>query len=74
VEDYLVDEAVKLANIGKIKKRLSTAPAVPAKTEKQTPTNKQPQTMKTLTNATASTRQLSARERALLAFKGELKS
>lgn len=74
VEDYLVDEAIKLANIGKIKKRLSAAPAVSAKVEKQTPTNKQPQTMKTLTNATASTRQLGAKERAILAFKGELKS
>lgn len=75
VEDYLIDEAVKLANIGKIKKRLSTAPAVPAKTQTQTPNQtKQTPTMKTLTNATASTRQLSARERALLAFKGELKS
>jgi hypothetical protein len=74
VEDYLVDEALKLANIGKIKKRLSAAPAVQAKAETQTPTTKQPQTMKTLTNATASTRQLSAKERAILAFKGELKS
>lgn len=74
VEDYLIDEAVKLANIGKIKKRLSAAPATPAKAEKQTPNTKQPQTMKTLTNATASTRQLGAKERAILAFKGELKS
>lgn len=74
VEDYLIEEGLKLANIGKIKKRLSAAPAVPTNTEKQTPTNKQPQTMKTLTNATASTRQLGAKERAILAFKGELKS
>lgn len=74
VEDYLIDEGVKLANIGKIKKRLSTAPAVPAKVQTQTPNTKQPQTMKTLTNATASTRQLGAKERAILAFKGELKS
>lgn len=73
VENYLVEEAMKLTRIEKIKKRLATPSATAAPPQKQTPTqSKQPQPMKTLTNAAGSTRQLSARERALLAFKGEL--
>ena len=75
VENYLVEEAMKLTKIEKIKKRLQAPPAAAAQADRQTPTPpKQTQPMKTLTNATGSTRQLSARERALLAFKGELKS
>lgn len=75
VEDYLTEEAYKLASLSKIQKRMqanaSKQPtnATAQKTQPQTP--KQPQPMKTLTNATASTRQLSAKERAILAFKGE---
>jgi len=59
----------------KFKKRFATpvAPAKAAQTQSPNDT-KQSQPMKTLTNATGSTRQLSARERALLAFRGELKS
>jgi hypothetical protein len=81
VENYLVEEGYKaVTTIDKIKKRLaqqaaSTAPAKPVITETQAkPQQTQPAQMKTLTNATSSTRKLSARERALLAFKGELKS
>jgi len=73
VENYLVDEYSKLAGLEKIKKRLQSS-AQARGTDKQTP--KQPpqqQPMKTLTNATSSSRTLSARERALLAFKGQLK-
>lgn len=79
VEEYLVEENYAMATkIEKIKKRMQTASTTPAtpKTE-QTPvktTQKQTQPMKTLTNATSSTRQMSAKERAILAFKGELKS
>ena len=76
VEDYLVEEGEKLTRIEKIKKRIAgsnaSTPGSNQKTQAQTQT--QPTPMKTLTNATASTRKLSARERALLAFKGELKS
>lgn len=61
VEDYLVDEALKMSNIKKVKDRLS-----------QVNTTKQSQ-MKTLTNSLGAQKPLSARERALLAFKGELK-
>lgn len=79
VEDYLVEEGVNtFSKIEKIKKRLSEAAAstaAPQKVVEKTqakPEATQP-TMKTLTNATSSTRKLSARERALLAFKNELK-
>jgi hypothetical protein len=76
VENYLVDEALKLSRINKIQQRLNASASksqttAPAQTPAAQP--KQPQPMKTLTNATSSTRTLSARERALLAFKGELK-
>lgn len=77
VENYLVEENYKMAtNIDKIKKRMSAANASQNKPEVKTPaTPKQTQPgMKTLTNAASSSRQLSAKERAILAFKGELKS
>lgn len=74
VEDYLVDEATKLASLDKIKRRLAPKPAAQGQADKQTPKQPaQPQPMKTLTNATSSSRTLSAKERAILAFKGELK-
>ncbi len=77
VEDYLADQYTKFANLNKIKQRMSQSsatktPATPTQKPGQT-TEKQPQPMKTLTNNTASSRQLSAKERAILAFKGQLK-
>ncbi len=76
VEDYLIEEAMKVTRIGKIKQRIEQANASQAKSDVKTQaTTKQTQSpMKTLTNATASSRQLSAKERAILAFKGELKA
>jgi len=74
VEDYLVNEALKLTRIDKIKKRLTTPAQVKDQAATKPQDQKQTQPMKTLTNATSSTRQLSAKERAVLAFKGELKS
>lgn len=75
VENYLVSEALKLTRIEKIRKELAKAqPAATAQASQKTLQTKQTQPMKTLTNATDTTRQLSARERALLAFKGELKA
>lgn len=70
VENYLVEEALKVTRIGKIKRQLEQAG-----TPKPTQTAKPADTpsMKTLTNAATSTRKLSARERAMLAFKNELK-
>lgn len=76
VEDYLVEEATKLAKIDKIQKRLQAAnsnkqPAATVKQQQPQKTQAQPQTMKTLTNNTSSSRKLTAKERAILAFKGE---
>ena len=80
VEDELVERHVKISNLDKIKQRISQASAqAPKVTTKQTQApaateDKQTQpTMKTLTNAAASVRKLSAKERAILAFKGELR-
>jgi hypothetical protein len=76
VENYLVDEALKLTRIEKIKRKLQPEAKGPeAKKTAQPAATKgeaQPQ-MKTLTNTVASTRKLSAKERAILAFRGELK-
>jgi hypothetical protein len=78
VENYLVEEASKLARLEKIKKRI-TPTATPttevgAKQDTKQQTQQQPQQMKTLTNQASSSRKLSGRDRAILAFKGELKS
>lgn len=74
VEEYLVEEATKVARIKKIQQRL--APPQASKTKEASPKlsgDGQKQQAKTLTNATGSPRQLSTRERAILAAKGELK-
>ena len=68
VEDYLVEEALKLTKLSKIQSKLQ--PAKPAE-EKKTEEPKQTQ-LKTLTNSVASSRPLTARERAVLAFQGKL--
>lgn len=73
VENYLVEEGLQISRISKIKKRMEQANASQAKSPQQTQAKQQTQGMKTLTNATASSRKLSAKERAVLAFKGELK-
>jgi hypothetical protein len=74
VENYLVEENYRMASsIDKIKKRMQTAAQQNATEVKTQASNKQPQPgMKTLTNSASSSRQLSAKERAILAFKGEL--
>lgn len=69
VEDHLVEEAMKIAGLKKIQQRLQ---ASTPSAQKATDEPKQQQ-LKTLTNQVSSTRQLSAKERALLAFRGELK-
>lgn len=74
VENYLVDENFKMATrIDKIKKRLGQVAPGSTSTQNRTTETQQPQRpgMKTLTNATSSTRQLSARERAIAAFEGK---
>lgn len=69
VENYLMEEGMKIARLTKIQQRLKPA----EKPAEQKQTAQPQQQLKTLTNSVSSTRQLSARERALLAFKGELK-
>jgi hypothetical protein len=74
VEEHLEEEALKLARLSKIQKRLQPAPTKTVEKQAEVKTEgKQPQPMKTLTNTIAATRPLSARERAILAMKGELK-
>lgn len=73
VEDYLMEEALKISQIKKIQDRLK-----PAAKQQQSAAAPQQQSngakpMTTLTNSVTSTRPLTAKERALLAFKGELK-
>lgn len=72
VEEHLVEEAMKIARLAKIQQRLAPKPTAPkVEAPKQEPV-KQPQ-LKTLTNSVSSSRPLTAKERAILAFKGELK-
>lgn len=80
VEDYLIEEALRMSKISKINSRLnprasdsvrvSDAQKIQASSEQQP---KQTQT-KTLTNAMGATKKLSGRERAMLAFEGHRKS
>ena len=73
VENYLIEESLRLSNLKKIKaKQAQASTPKPAQAQSPAPNQKQSQPMKTLTNAAGSTRQLSAKERAILAFKGEL--
>lgn len=75
VENYLLEEAAKLANANKIKARNAPTPApVQEPVTEQKPAAPQQQQMRTLTNAHSSTRQLSAREKAIMAFEGKNRS
>lgn len=75
IEEYLAEEALKLAKAKKVYGKLnppSPEKKVESPSQKSTvqDTQKQPAT-KTLTNAMSTTRKLTARERAILAAKGE---
>lgn len=79
VEEHLVEEAMKIYRIKKIQERIKPV-AKPTAAQSQAtgaPQQSKPaqpqQQMKTLTNSVGNTRPLTAKERALLAFKGELK-
>ncbi len=71
VESYLLEEAMKLTKLKKIQQRMQPTQSSAAQKSPELAA-KQPQ-MKTLTNSHGATRQLTAKERAVLAFKGELK-
>lgn len=81
VEDYLVEEALKLAKLDKIQKRLkpevASKPAqsqVAQKTQAASSSNQgQTPQMKTLTNQNSTSRKMTARERAIAAITGQLK-
>lgn len=70
VEDELVEEAMKITRIKKIQQKLTSA-SEPALKQQGNGSKQAPQ-MKTLTNAVGTSRQLSARERAILAMEGKL--
>lgn len=71
VENYLVEEAMRLARAKKIQQRLQPKAASPQQATKSTDQSKQSQ-LKTLTNSVGTSRKLTARERAMLAFEGKL--
>lgn len=71
IEDYLTDEALKLARNKKIQSRLKSVTQSPAQ-KPQSEQPKQPQQAKTLTNGMGTAKPLSNRDRAILAFKGQL--
>ncbi len=71
VEEYLMDEAIRLAKLKKIQQRLQ--PKASASTEVKTTSQTEKKPLQTLTNSIASNRPVSARDRAIAAFKGELK-
>ncbi len=74
VENELVDRTYKSAStINKVNKRLAESSTKTQQAQKTAQPQQTQSPMKTLTNSAASTRQLSAKERAMLAFKGELK-
>lgn len=74
IENYLVGEAVKLSKLAKIRKQLSPQSAsVPSGQRNPGATKPEStQQLKTLTNSVGTSRKLSAKERAILAFRGEL--
>lgn len=71
VEDYLTEEAVKIAKLKKIQQKLNPVAQGQTQSPVANAAAAQKQPLKTLTNAVGSTRPLSAKERAVLAFKGE---
>lgn len=77
VEDYLTEQAEKLAKTNKIRSRLQPAASTQAKAQPvQKPVDQkqlqtQQKSMTTLTNASSRPRQMSAKERAIAAFRGE---
>lgn len=74
VENYILEEAIKLSKLSKVAKKVqASASPKPQAIPPTQPTQSQTPGIKTLTNKVASTRQLTARERAILAFKGEMK-
>lgn len=73
VEDHLVEEVERLAKLKKMQSRLKAAPPATTAAATQAPSGASKTATKTLTSAMNNSRPLTAKERAVLAFKGELK-
>jgi len=72
VEEYLVEEATKIAKLKKIQSRLAPQQAASKQTAESQTQGKTQSQPKTLTNSMTSAKPLSAKERAILAFQGKL--
>ncbi len=72
VEDYLVEESMKIAKLKKIQQKLQVKPAAPASPTQQSKDSGQRGPVTTLTNSVTASRKLSTRERAVAAFEGKL--
>lgn len=74
IEDYLVEEVEKISKIKKIQDRLKPAQQVAKQYAQNTQRQQQAgdNQIKTLTNSMTNTKPLSARERAIMAMKGQL--
>jgi len=68
VEDYLIEEATKLAKLNKIQQRLKTAAPAAKQETGQSQQQRPSQGAKTLTNNMTAAKPMSARERAIAAF------
>lgn len=73
VEQEYLERFERYNKLPKAQKRLQGQTTQPTVNEQTPAPTKQPQPMKTLTNANTTQRQLSAKERAILAFEGKLK-
>lgn len=72
VEDHLVEKLSKYSRLSKIQQRLKSANETsPKQSDETTPQRQQPKP--TLTNAAATSKKLSAKERAILAFNNQLR-
>lgn len=72
VEQELVERISKYAKLSKIQQKFKQAYTPAPETSVSTTGDKQPQPPKTLTNGLTNSRQLTARERAILAFENKL--
>ncbi len=70
VEEYLLEEGLKITQLSKVQKRMAAANASRTPTEEKPQALKQQQPMKTLTNTTGSMQKSSVRDRAIARANG----
>jgi hypothetical protein len=73
VEDHLVEKLSQYSQISKIQQRLRSTQAANASPKQSEQTSQQHQPKPTLTNAVSTSKKLTAKERAILAFNNQLK-